>query len=55
MSVPQIYLKIASGGLLLVIRYAVERDQESVLHLQMTDELLALIKKDPVLKIVNIG
>lgn len=54
-SVPQIYLKITSAGLVLVIRYAVERDQASILHLQMTEELLAVIKKDPVLKIVNIG
>ncbi len=54
-SVPQIYLKIAGSGLLLVIRYAVEREQESALHLQITEELLAVIKKDPVLKIVNIG
>ncbi len=54
-SVPQIYLKITGGGLVLVIRYAVEREQASELHRQMTEELLAVIKKDPVLKIVNIG
>ena len=54
-SVPQIYLKITGGGLVVVIRYAVERDQESILHLQMTEELLNIIKKDPTLKIVNIG
>ena len=54
-SVPQIYLKITGGGLILVIRYAVEREQESLLHLQMTEELLSVIKKDPALKIVNIG
>jgi hypothetical protein len=54
-SVPQIYLKITGTGLMLVIRYAVEREQASTLHLQLTEELLAVIKKDPVLKIVNIG
>jgi hypothetical protein len=54
-SVPQIYLKITASGLAVVIRYAVERDQESQLHLQMTEDLLAVIKKDPALKIVNIG
>ena len=54
-SVPQIYLKITGAGLVLVIRYAVEREQASSLHLLLTEELLAVIKKDPVLKIVNIG
>jgi hypothetical protein len=54
-SVPQIYLKITGSGLVVVIRYAVERDQESALHLQMTEELLSVIKKDPTLKVVNVG
>jgi len=54
-SVPQIYLKITGGGLVVVIRYAVERDQGSILHLEMTEELLAVIKSDSALKIVNIG
>jgi hypothetical protein len=54
-AVPQIYLKITGSGLNVVIRYAVEREQESILHLQMTEELLGVIKKDPAMKVVNIG
>ncbi len=53
-SVPQTYLKITGTGIVMVIRYAVQRDQKKDLHLRMTDELLMAIKKDPALKFVNI-
>ena len=52
---PQMYLKITGAGLLLTIRYAVQREQETELHLQMTEELLAAIRKDPELKVVGVG
>jgi small-conductance mechanosensitive channel len=54
-SQPQMYLKITGTGLLLTIRYSVQREQETELHLQMTEALLVVIRKDPELKIVNVG
>lgn len=54
-SVPQIYLKITSAGLAMIIHYAVEREQQSAMQVQMTEELVAAIKKDPALKVVNIS
>ena len=54
-SVPQTYLKITGTGIVMVIRYAVQREQKKDLHLHMTEELLTAIKKDPALKFVNIS
>ena len=55
MAEPQLYLRITGSGLSLTIRYAVQREQETELHLKMTEELLAVIKKDPELKFVGMG
>ena len=55
MADPQLYLRITGTGLLLTIRYAVQREQETELHLKMTEALLAVIKKDPELKFVGVG
>jgi len=54
-SVPQMYLKITGSGVVMVIRYAVQREHEREVNLEMTRELLAAIKRDPKLKFVNIS
>jgi small-conductance mechanosensitive channel len=55
MAEPQIYTRITGSGLVMTIRYAVQREQETDLHLKMTEELLSVIKKDPQLKFVGVG
>lgn len=54
-SVPQMYLKITGNGIVMVIRYAVQREHEREVNLEMNSELLAAIKRDPKLKFVNIN
>src|SRR5262249_54453858 len=54
-SVPQMYLKITGSGVVMVIRYAVQREHEREVNLEMTRGLLAAIKRDPKLKFVNIS
>jgi small-conductance mechanosensitive channel len=54
-SVPQMYLKITGNGIVMVIRYAVQREHEREVNLEMTSELLSAIKRDPKLKFVNIS
>ena len=55
MSEPQMYIRITGTGLVMTIRYAVQREQETELHLKMTEELLSVIKKDPGLKFIGVG
>ncbi len=54
-SIPQTYFRFTNMGIVFVIRYAVERDQAQALHLEMTSDLIAAIKKDPELKIQHIS
>jgi len=55
LSEPQLYLKITGTGLVLVIRYAVLREEQKDMYMRMTDELLSEIRRDPELKVVNLG
>ena len=54
-SVPHTYLKITATGAVFIVRYAVERGQEHSLHQLMTAELLAAIRKDTSLKVLNVS
>jgi hypothetical protein len=55
MAEPQMYMRITGSGLVMTIRYAVQREQETEVHLKMTEELLAVVKRDPELKFVGVG
>ena len=53
-SQPRTYLRITNLGVVFVMRYAVEHNQEYALHLALTEELLAAVRKDPALKAAHI-